>query len=115
MPPSATSSITGQYSIYVSNISEDGILIQGNNLWVPKEGTSGDGLQYENLARDLGVELGGWSFGAQFGDLNNDGTLDLYLTNGYISPIATEATGTTFPKLPAATARSSATPRTGRH
>ena len=37
------------------------------------------------MARDLGVELGGWSFGAQFGDLNNDGTLDLYLTNGYVS------------------------------
>ena len=29
--------------------------------------------------------MGGWSFGAQFGDLNNDGTLDLFLTNGYIS------------------------------
>jgi hypothetical protein len=75
----------GKYAVYVSNISEDGILIQGNNLWVPKEGTPGDTLQYQNLARDFGVELGGWSFGAQFGDLNNDGTLDLYLTNGYIS------------------------------
>jgi enediyne biosynthesis protein E4 len=75
----------GRYAIYVSNISEDGILIQGNNLWVPVEGTSGDAVKYENLARDFGVELGGWSFGAQFGDLNNDGTLDLYLTNGYIS------------------------------
>jgi hypothetical protein len=75
----------GRYSVYVSNISEDGILIQGNNLWVPKEGTAGDTVKYQNLARDFGVELGGWSFGAQFGDLNNDGTLDLYLTNGYIS------------------------------
>ena len=75
----------GRYAVYVSNISEDGILIQGNNLWVPKEGTAGETLKYENLARDFGVELGGWSFGAQFGDLNNDGTLDLYLTNGYIS------------------------------
>jgi hypothetical protein len=75
----------GRYSVYVSNISEEGVLIQGNNLWVPKEGTSGDTLKYENLARDFGVELGGWSFGAQFGDLNNDGTLDLYLTNGYVS------------------------------
>ena len=75
----------GRYAIYVSNISEDGILIQGNNLWVPVEGTTGDAVRYENLARDFGVELGGWSFGAQFGDLNNDGTLDLYLTNGYIS------------------------------
>lgn len=75
----------GRYSVYVSNISEDGILIQGNNLWVPKEGTAGDMIQYQNLARDFGVEFGGWSFGGQFGDLNNDGTLDLYLTNGYIS------------------------------
>jgi len=75
----------GRYSVYVSNISEEGVLIQGNNLWVPKDGATGDGLKFENLARDLGVELGGWSFGAQFGDLNNDGTLDLYLTNGYVS------------------------------
>ncbi|MFT4112871.1 CRTAC1 family protein [Silvibacterium sp.] len=75
----------GKYSVYVSNISEEGYLIQGNNLWTPKEGTSGDSIQYENLARDLGVELGGWSFGAQFADLNNDGNLDLYLTNGNVS------------------------------
>lgn len=75
----------GQFSIYVTNISEEGVLIQGNNLWVPREGTSGDKIQYDNLARELGVELGGWSFGAQFGDLNNDGTQDLVLTNGYIS------------------------------
>lgn len=75
----------GEYAVYVSNISENGVLIQGNNLWVPKEGTSGKSLKYENLARDVGVELGGWSFGAQFGDLNNDGTLDLFLTNGYVS------------------------------
>src|SRR5271157_5072319 len=75
----------GRYAVYVSNISEEGVLIQGNNLWMPKEGTIGEKLQFENLARDFGVEIGGWSFGAQFGDLNNDGTLDLYLTNGYVS------------------------------
>jgi hypothetical protein len=73
----------GKYAIYVSNISQEGVLIQGNNLWVPRDGEGS--LKYENLARDMGVELGGWSFGAQFGDLNNDGNLDLYLTNGYIS------------------------------
>ena len=75
----------GKFSIYVSNISEEGVLIQGNNLWVPKEETTGDALQYDNLAREMNVEIGGWSFGAQFGDLNNDGTLDLYLVNGYVS------------------------------
>jgi hypothetical protein len=75
----------GQFAIYVTNISEAGILLQGNNLWVPKAGTAGEPLQYDNLARAMGVELGGWSFGAQFGDLNNDGALDLYLTNGFVS------------------------------
>ena len=75
----------GRYAIYVSNISEEGVLIQGNNLWVPREGTTGDSIKYENLARAMDVEMGGWSFGAQFGDLNNDGTLDLYLVNGYVS------------------------------
>jgi hypothetical protein len=75
----------GKYAVYVSNISEDGVLIQGNNLWVSREGTSGESLRYDNLARALGVEMGGWSWGMQFGDLNNDGTLDVYLTNGYVS------------------------------
>ncbi|MDQ3252963.1 MAG: CRTAC1 family protein [Acidobacteriota bacterium] len=75
----------GKFAIYVTNISEEGVLIQGNNLWIPRDGTEGDALQYDNLARDMGVEIGGWSFGSQFGDLNNDGTQDLYVTNGYVS------------------------------
>ena len=74
-----------EYSIYISNISEEGQLIQGNNLWTPVEGTRGDGIRYTNMADDLGVNIGGWSFGAQFADLNNDGFEDIYLTNGYIS------------------------------
>ena len=74
----------GTFAIYVSNISEEGILLQGNNLWVPTGGTP-ERPVYENMARAMGVDLGGWSFGAQFGDLNNDGFLDLYLVNGYVS------------------------------
>jgi hypothetical protein len=74
----------GRFAIYVSNISEEGILLQGNNLWVPSEPDRGP-PKYENLARAMGVDLGGWSFGAQFADLNNDGFLDLYLVNGYVS------------------------------
>jgi hypothetical protein len=74
----------GAESLYVSNITEDGQLLQYNNLWVPR-GVKGGIPQYENLANDMGVGNGGWSFGAQFGDLNNDGFLDLYLANGYLS------------------------------
>jgi hypothetical protein len=74
----------GRFALYVSNISEEGILLQGNNLWVPT--ATEKGLpKYENLATAMGVALGGWSFGAQFGDLNNDGYLDLSLANGYVS------------------------------
>ena len=76
----------GRLSIYKTNISEPGVLVQANDLWVPKnKNTTGGKLQYEDFASSLGVDLGGWSWGAQFGDLNNDGTLDLYLTNGYVS------------------------------
>jgi enediyne biosynthesis protein E4 len=81
---------SGQFAIYVSNISEEGILLQGNNLWVPT-GTTRGLPRYENMARSLGVDLGGWAFGAQFGDLNNDGLLDIYLVNGYISASRTDS------------------------
>ena len=78
----------GRLSIYETNISEAGILLQGNNLWIARQG---EDLAFENLAQVMGVELGDWSFGAQFGDLNNDGRLDLYLTNGYVSASESES------------------------
>ena len=81
----------GRLSIYESNISESGVLIQGNNLWVPTGTDAADGVAFENLATTMGIDLGGWSWGAQFGDLNNDGRVDLYLTNGYVSGERTES------------------------
>ena len=75
----------GRLAIYKTNISEPGVLVQGNDLWVPRPAADGGPVEYENLASSMGVDLGGWSWGAQFGDLNNDGNQDLYLTNGYVS------------------------------
>jgi hypothetical protein len=75
----------GRFGIYVSNISEEGVLVQGNNFWMRQGGDSLSSVRYENMANAMGVEIGGWSFGAQFGDLNNDGFLDLYVTNGNVS------------------------------
>ena len=74
---------SGDFGIYISNITEDGILLQGNNLWIPSD--ENGNISYKNLAVPKGIENGGWSYGAQFGDLNNDGFQDLYVANGFIS------------------------------
>ena len=94
----------GRLSIYKTNISEPGVLVQGNDLWVPKAAAGGS-REYDNLAPSLGVDLGGWSWGAQFGDLNNDGTLDLYLVNGYVSAGERSSYWYDFSRSPSATAR----------
>lgn len=75
----------GEQAIYITNISAPGQLVQGNNLWVPVGAAEAGLTRFANMAEGLGVALGGWSFGAQFGDLNNDGAQDLFLTNGNVS------------------------------
>lgn len=41
--------------------------------------------QWSNDAPRKGVDATGWSWSAKFGDLNNDGLLDLYIVNGMIA------------------------------
>jgi hypothetical protein len=73
----------GEWDLFVTNIAEPGVLLHGNDLWVPAGGAGG--VTYRNLAGAMGVELAGFAFGAQFADFNNDGWLDLFVTNGYVS------------------------------
>ncbi|WP_234572109.1 CRTAC1 family protein [Rhodohalobacter sp. 614A] len=76
----------GKHAIYITNISESGVLMQGNNLWVPsRDDDTGETPAYRNLASNLGVEIGNWGYSGQFLDFNNDGNLDLYVANGYVS------------------------------
>ena len=75
----------GRLAIYKTNISEEGVLIQGNDLWLPDAAPDSVPLHYTDLGVAMGINIGGWSWGAQFGDLNNDGWLDLFCTNGYVS------------------------------
>lgn len=75
----------GKHAIYITNISEAGVLMQGNNLWVPRSSETEETPSYRNLASNLGVEIGDWGYSGQFLDLNNDGNLDLYVANGYVS------------------------------
>jgi len=41
--------------------------------------------RFENRAAAVGVDATGWSWSAKFGDLDNDGFLDIYVVNGMIS------------------------------
>jgi len=71
----------GRMDVFVTDISEKGYLFQGNNLRLnlfPEIG------RFENIAKGV-ISDAGWAWGAQFGDLNNDGRNDLYIANGFLS------------------------------
>lgn len=73
------------FAIYITNISEAGVLMQGNNLWVPTRQVSEDIPRFRNIAGNMGVEIGEWGYAGKFVDLNNNGNIDLYVANGYVS------------------------------
>jgi len=39
---------------------------------------------YGNMSNQMGIEATGWSWSGKFGDLDQDGFLDLYVVNGFI-------------------------------
>jgi hypothetical protein len=72
----------GHLDVFVTNISERGYLFQNNNLRLNEMTASVP--RFRNMA-DAVVADAGWAWGAQFGDLNNDGTNELFVANGFIS------------------------------
>lgn len=71
----------GRLDAFVTNISKRGYLFQNNNLRLNELSERG---RFTNVA-DAVVADAGWAWGAQFGDLNNDGTVELFVANGFIS------------------------------
>ena len=71
----------GRLDAFVTNISERGYIFQNNNLRVNEMSTS---RRFRNVAEGA-IADAGWAWGAQFGDLNNDGANELFVANGFIS------------------------------
>src|SRR5881398_368277 len=71
----------GRLDAFVTNISERGYLFHGNNLrlnFLPELG------RFQQAAEGA-VADAGWAWGAQLGDLDNDGRNELFIVNGYVS------------------------------
>ena len=69
----------GLLDAYVTNITDD-YMREGNFLWR----NNGDGTLID-VSRETGTHNTGWGWGAKFFDYDNDGWLDLYVTNGWVS------------------------------
>jgi hypothetical protein len=74
----------GHLDAFVTNISERGYLFQNNNLRLNEMTGDAPVKRFHNMA-DRVVADAGWAWGAQFGDLNNDGANELFVANGFIS------------------------------
>ncbi len=78
----------GALGVFVTNISKERFLFQGNNL---RQNLLAERGQMVNVTEDTSsvrareVVDCGWAWGAQFGDLDNDGLLDLFVANGFVS------------------------------
>ncbi len=70
----------GYPDIYVSDVTRQGYLVEGNFLWHNnRDGTFTDVAPASNAAD------GGWSWGAKFVDLDNDGEMEIVVLNGFVS------------------------------
>jgi hypothetical protein len=77
----------GYLDIYVTNILETRYKTdEGNMLWINQaDPVFPGGRRFTNVARESGSFAGGWGWGGKFADLNNDGLLDIYTVNGFVT------------------------------
>jgi hypothetical protein len=77
----------GYLDIYVSNVLEPRYKTdEGNMLWLNcADAACPGGRGFRNIARASGTMDGGWGWGAKFADFNNDGLLDIFAVNGFVT------------------------------
>jgi hypothetical protein len=74
----------GRLDIFVTNITDD-YMREGNFLW-HNNGPGADGqVTFTDVARETGTYETGWGWAGKFLDYDNDGWLDLYVVDGWVS------------------------------
>jgi hypothetical protein len=91
----------GRLDAFVTNISERGYLFQNNNLRLNQMPEAG---RFRNVAHG-DIADAGWAWGAQFGDLDNDGANELFVVNGFISADREKSYWYSMSKIAGANAR----------
>ena len=69
----------GRLDIFVTNITDD-YMREGNFLW-----HNNGNLTFTDVSRETGTYDTGWGWAGKFVDYDNDGWLDLYVVNGWVS------------------------------
>ena len=69
----------GLFDVYVTNITDE-YMKEGNFLWQ----NLGD-LTFADVSRETGTHATGWGWAGKFFDYDNDGWLDLYVVDGWVS------------------------------
>jgi hypothetical protein len=69
----------GWLDVFVTNITDD-YMREGNFLW-----HNNGNLTFTDVARETGTWETGWGWAGKFFDYDNDGWLDLYVVNGWVS------------------------------
>jgi hypothetical protein len=69
----------GFLDIFVTNITDD-YMREGNFLW-----HNNGNMTFTDVSRETGTYETGWGWGGKFVDFDNDGWLDLYVVDGWVS------------------------------
>ncbi len=77
----------GYLDIYVTNILQRHYKTdEGNMLWLNcLDPLCPGGRGFRNVAEAARTHDGGWGWGGKFADFNNDGWLDIYTVNGFVT------------------------------
>ena len=77
----------GYLDIYVTNIFEARYKTdEGNMLWLNRvDPLCPGGRGFRNIGQQTGTFDGGWGWAGKFADFNNDGLLDIYTVNGFVT------------------------------